>query len=298
MYNTRNFFIVIFTLLFAFSHLNAQILTVEKSSFVYKTVSGANLEMVVYQPNVPNNGIKLPVLVFFFGGGWVNGNPDHFELQAEYFASRGMVVFCPDYRTKSKHGTTPFESVKDANSAIRYLKINGDKLGIDTSKIVAAGGSAGGHLAACTAIIENVNEETDDLTVSTMPMALVLFNPVVDTGKRGYGQEKMDGHEFEISPVHHITSGVPETLIMHGEDDTTVPYENVVRFKEIMQQQGNRCILVGFKNQKHGFFNYKNSPKYFKKTMQKTESFLEDKRLLRGESWLKSYCKGLEEKTN
>ena len=286
----------LFILLLTISELVAQSFKVEKSSFVYKTVPGVNLEMVRYQPVVPEGMMKLPALVFFFGGGWVSGNPSHFELQAEYFASRGMVVFCPDYRTKSKFGTTPFESVKDAKSAIRYLKINGDELGIDTTRIVVAGGSAGGHLAACTALIENFNEETDNLKVSTMPMALVLFNPVVDTGKRGYGQEKFEGREFELSPVHHITGGVPTTLIMHGKSDTTVPYENVVRFKQVMKQQGNKCILVGYKNQKHGFFNYKNSPKYFKKTMQKTESFLEDNGLLRGESWVKKYCKELKGK--
>lgn len=287
----------VFILLLTISELFAQSFKVKKSAFVYKTVSGGNLEMVLYQPVVPEGMINLPALVFFFGGGWVGGNPDHFQLQAEYFASRGMVVFCPDYRTKSKFGTTPFESVKDAKSAMRYLKINGEQLGIDTARIVAAGGSAGGHLAACTAIFENFNEETDDLNFSTIPMALVLFNPVVDTGKRGYGQEKLEGREFELSPVHHIGIGVPPTLIMHGKADTTVPFENVVRFKQVMKQQGNKCILVGYKNQKHGFFNYKNSPKYFKKTMQKTESFLEDNGLLRGESWLKKYCKELEEKT-
>ncbi len=285
----------LFFLSLTFIEIFAQYSEVEKSSFVYKTVDGKNLEMDMYLPRVPV-GIKYPALVFFFGGGWVSGNPSHFELQAEYFASRGMVVFCPDYRTKSKFGTTPFESVKDAKSAIRYLKLHGEEFGIDTSKIVVSGGSAGGHLAACTAIIENFNEETDDLSVSTVPMALVLFNPVVDTGKRGYGQEKLEGREFELSPVHHITPGVPPTLIMHGKDDTTVPYENVVRFNQVMKQQGNKCILVGYKNQKHGFFNYNRSPKYFRKTMKKTESFLEDNGLLRGESWLKKYCKEISKK--
>jgi len=72
-------------------------------------------------------------------------------------------------------------------------------MGIDTSRIIASGGSAGGHLAACTALIDEINEETDDLSVSPVPFALVLFNPVVDTGKLGYGQEKLKGREFEIS---------------------------------------------------------------------------------------------------
>ena len=283
---------IILSIIFSVNLLNAQTYKVEKSSFVYKNVDGVALEMTIYKPKVPN-GVQLPAIVFFFGGGWVNGSPAQFELQAEYLATRGMVAFCPNYRTKSRNSTTPFESVQDAKSAIRYLKIHGDELGIDVNRIVASGGSAGGHLAACTAVIKNINESTDDLSVSSVPMALVLFNPVVDTGKKGYGQEKLAGREFELSPVHHITANVPTTLIMHGKADKTVPYENVVRFNYLMKQQNNKCVLIGYKNQEHGFFNYKKSPKYFKKTLSKTESFLDENGLLRGESWISEYCKSI-----
>lgn len=289
----RGQIVILFFLIFSGTQIFAQSYTFEKSSFVYKQVDGDSLEMTMYFPQVPGNS-KLPAIVFFFGGGWVSGNPGHFRMQAEYLASRGIIAICPDYRTKNRFNTTPFESVKDAKSAMRYLKINGSEMRIDTSKIVAAGGSAGGHLAACTAIIKNVNEESDNLSVSAVPFALVLFNPVVDTGKRGYGQTKMLGREFEISPTHHITSNVPPTLIMHGKADTTVPYQNVVRFKQVMKQAGNKCVLKGYKKQAHGFFNHSKKPKYFKKTLQKTEIFLEDFNLLRGESWLKKYCKELE----
>lgn len=283
---------IFFLLIFFVSSLSAQNYKVEKSSFEYKAIDGISLSMTMYKP-VVTSAAKLPAIVFFFGGGWVNGNTSQFQLQAEYLASRGIVAFCPDYRTKSRHSTTPFECVKDAKSAIRYLKIHSEELGIDENKIVVAGGSAGGHLAASTAVIENVNETTDDLSVSSVPMAMVLFNPVVDTGKKGYGQEKLAGREFELSPVHHINPNVPVTLIMHGKADTTVPYENVHRFNYLMKQQGNECNLIGYKKQGHGFFNYSKSPKYFKKTLMQTEAFLDDNNLLRGESWVSEYCKRL-----
>jgi len=288
----RSLISLFFLLVFFGSQLVAQNYKVEKSDFIYKTVDGVKLSMTMYKPLVTST-VKLPAIVFFFGGGWVGGDPNQFQFQAEYLASRGMVAFCPDYRTKSRNSTTPFECVKDAKSAIRYLKIHGEELGIDSNKIVASGGSAGGHLAACTAVIENVNESTDDLSVSSVPMALVLFNPVVDTGKKGYGQEKLAGREFELSPVHHITPNVPVTLIMHGKADTLVPYENVHRFNYLMKQQGNKCTLIGYKKQGHGFFNFDKSPKYFKKTLMQTETFLDENKLLRGQSWLSEYCKGL-----
>jgi acetyl esterase/lipase len=279
-------------LLFLSIQINAQHFGIEKSAGIYKEIDGHKLEMIIYKP-VHLNELKLPAIVFFFGGGWVNGDPGHFELQAEYLASRGLIVICPDYRTKSRHNTSPFESVKDARSLILYLKQHGAEMGIDTEKIVAAGGSAGGHLAAGTAMLNKINESDDDLAFSPVPFALILFNPVVDTGKNGYGQEKMEGRAFEISPVHSITEGLPPTLIMHGKKDTTVPYENVVRFKQLMKQEGNDCILKGYYKQSHGFFNYSTSQKYFRKTLQKTETFLEDYNLLKGSSWVRQYVKQL-----
>ncbi|MFW5755395.1 MAG: alpha/beta hydrolase [Tangfeifania sp.] len=286
------FVLIVISGIFNFSA--AQKFQIEKHTLVYKEVDGVQLEMVVYQPK-PEINVQVPAIVFYFGGGWVSGNPDHFALQAEYLASRGMVAVCPDYRTKSKHGTTPFESVKDAISAMRYLKTHGAEMGIDTSRIVAAGGSAGGHLAACTALIDDVEEETDNTKISPKPFALVLFNPVVDTGKNGYGQEKLDGREFEISPVHHITPNAPPTLIMHGKADDVVSYENVVRFRDVMKQEGNECILKGYKKQGHGFFNYNQKPCFFRKTLQRTEVFLDEYNLLRGESWVKKYVKSVED---
>ena len=79
---------------------------------------------------------------------------------------------------------------------------------------------------------------------------------------------------------------------MHGKKDTTVPYENATRFASIMKQEGNDCKLIGYKKQKHGFFNYRNNNiKYFKKTLRATENFLNEMNLLKGESWLGEYCK-------
>lgn len=266
--------------------------SVETKNTVYKVVDGDSLEMTMYIPNIPGKA-KLPAIVFFFGGGWTGGTPTHFKLQAEYLASRGIIAICPDYRTKKSHNTTPFECVKDAKSAMRFIKLNADNFRINADKIVTSGGSAGGHLAACTALIDDINEDADNLEISPNPFALILFNPVVDTGKRGYGNEKVKGREFEISPVHHIKSGIPPTLIMHGKADKTVPYENVVRFTQLMKQEGNECKLVGYKKQSHGFFNYNKKPKCFKKTLKQTENFLDQYDLLRGESWVKKYCKTL-----
>ena len=154
-----------------------------QEQILYKQIDTTQLFIEIYYPEKMDTVQKYPAMVFFFGGGWVNGNRYHFLNHAKYFAKRGLVCFLVDYRTQSKNGTTPFECLQDAKSAMRYIRKNADKFNIDKTKIIASGGSAGGHLAAATALIEDFNESSDDLSVSSIPNALVLFNPVIDNGR-------------------------------------------------------------------------------------------------------------------
>jgi acetyl esterase/lipase len=117
-----------------------------------------------------------------------------------------------DYRIKNKHNTTPFESLKDAKSAMRYVRGHAKELGINPDSIIAAGGSAGGHLAAATAFIKGYNEVTDDLSVSCIPQALVLFNPVIDNGPGGYGYERIGDQYKEFSPIINLKKNAPPTV--------------------------------------------------------------------------------------
>ena len=160
----------------AFSCLAADQAT---KSFIYKRTKQADLEIVVHYPPGWKENDKRPAIVFFFGGGWTNGTVKQFEPQATYLASRGMVAARADYRVKSRHGVTPEECVEDAKSAVRWLRQNAAKLGIDPDRIVAAGGSAGGHIAACTALDPGLEAEGEDPKISSKPNALVLFNPVL-----------------------------------------------------------------------------------------------------------------------
>ncbi len=247
---------------------------IEQSQVVYKIVGRDNLTMDIFTPANRNKDKPLPAIVFFFGWGWVAGSPDQFYPQCRYFASRGMVAISADYRTKSKHGTTPFECVRDGKSAIRYVRANATVFGIDPDKITASGGSAGGHIAACAAIIDGYDEENEDLTISSVPNALVLFNPVVDTTEKGYGADLLKGHKTEISPVHHIKKGIAPCIIFHGTSDKDVPLENVERFGRLMKQAGNVCELIVFEKKEHGFYNYgMEENKIFQQTLDVAEKF-------------------------
>jgi len=240
---------------------------------VYKKIGDTELKLHIFECG--RRGGR-PAIVFFFGGGWVSGSVQQFFPHCQHFASQGMVAISAEYRIKNKHGTTPFECVADGKTAIRYVRAHAKELGIDPAKIVAAGGSAGGHVAACTATIEGFDEDAEDKTISSKPNALVLFNPVIDTTERGYGAEKLKGQTETLSPVHHVAGGIPPTIIFHGTADTTVPFENVERFCRKMHEAGNKCVLVPFEGKKHGFFNYTREEDHasYNATIQRAEQFL------------------------
>ena len=92
-----------------------------------------------------------------------------------------MVAISADYRVKSRNQTTPFECVKDGKSAIRWVRQHAAELGVDPDRIVAAGGSAGGHVAACTGVIEGINEDGEDAAIRSVPNAMILFSILCST---------------------------------------------------------------------------------------------------------------------
>lgn len=242
--------------------------------FLYKKVDTTQLYLEVF-PSVINDPLKpAPAMVFFFGGGWNSGTVKQFEPHAKYFIQRGITCILVDYRVKEKHKSTPFESLKDAKSAIRYIRANATKLHIDSSKIIASGGSAGGHLAAATAIIIDYNESTDNPAISCVPNALVLFNPVFDNGPGGYGYERIGDAYKSFSPLHNIKTGTPPSILFFGDKDHLVSVETAKYYKQVMEKVKSRCDLFIYEGQGHGFFNYKNL-EYYKKTVLETDTFLQ-----------------------
>ena len=271
--------IILLLILFSFI-ANGQVNFEPDSTLTYKTTLEGDLNMHVFKPSGYKISDKRPVIVFFFGGGWVGGHPRQFYQQARFFADKGYLAISADYRVRGRHKTTPFESVTDGKSAIRWIREHADELGIDPNKIIASGGSAGGHVAACTGIIKGFDETDENLNISSVPNAMLLFNPVIDTTEKGYGMEKIGkSRKTEISPSNHVIRGIPPTLIFHGTTDKTVPFENVERFTKLMKKVANTCELIPFKGKGHGFFNgsffrKRNTDEIFNSTMNTSVEFL------------------------
>ena len=239
----------------------------------YKQIDTLSLQMDIYYPPQMEAGKSYPAMVFFFGGGWNGGRVGQFEPHAQYLSSRGIVCFLADYRVKSRQGTSPFESLMDAKSAVRYIRSNAAEFNIDPDRIIAAGGSAGGHLAAATALVQPYNEATDP-PVSCVPNALVLFNPVIDNGPGGYGFERIGEHFFAFSPLHNIRAGAPPTIFFLGTEDPLIPVATAEYYRTVMEKVGSRCELHLYEGAGHGFFNKDRKGGYYYKTVLATDKFL------------------------
>ena len=263
-----NFFIVlIIGTLLSIQICNSQ------EEILYKRVDTTQLFLEVHYPPNMESSRSYPAMVFFFGGGWVGGNRSQFLHQAQYFAKRGVVCFLADYRTSKVNGTTPFESVKDAKSAIRFIRKNATKFNIDGTRLIASGGSAGGHLAAATALVEGYNDPADDMSIDCIPNALVLFNPVVDNGPGGYGYERIGEAYKDFSPLHNIKKDAPSTILFLGTKDHLIPVVTAEYYKLVMEKVESRCDLKLYDGKGHGFFNYKDFESY-KSTVAAADQFL------------------------
>jgi acetyl esterase/lipase len=253
---------------------------------VYKTIGEVTLNLWVYSPEGHKPGDRRAAIVFFFGGGWTGGSPKQFEQHCRYLASRDMVAMAADYRVASRHGVKAKDCVADAKSAVRWIRKHADSLGVDPERIAAGGGSAGGHLAACTGVIPGFDESSEEAAVSSVPNALVLFNPAVvlapvegqrplNAGRGGDIRERMGVDPAQLSPYHHVKGNAPPTIIFHGKDDSTVPYRTVELFAEAMETAGARCKLAGYEGQGHGFFNYgRGDNAMYRHTLKAMDEFL------------------------
>ena len=216
------------------------------------------------------------VIAFFFSSGWDNGQLGQFAPHCVYFASRGMTAMVFDYRVSARHNTTPVEAMADARSAVRWLRLNAAMLGINPGKVVGAGGSGGAHIIAGGAMLEGFDEPGEDQSVSCVPNALVLFNPVLDTSKTGMGFDKFPVPDLakKANLVSAVRKGLPPLLMFHGSTDRVVPLATSEAFVRKMKRKKNIAELVAYEGQGHGFFNLNVSFDLYQSTLTAMDDFL------------------------
>jgi acetyl esterase/lipase len=176
----------------------------------------------------------VPGLIFVHGGSWSRGTRKVYDFYCEHFAKNGYVAATIEYRLS---GEAPFPAaIQDVKCAIRWMRANAARLGVDPNKIGLAGGSAGGHLVLLAAYANTDDPELEGTGgnpgVSSRVQAVIdLYGPVLLKGRKTGSVVKFMGGKSsaeapalyaKASPILHLTKDAPPTLILHGTVDELV----------------------------------------------------------------------------
>lgn len=226
-----------FVILFAYSQS-------ENSPEEYTYDKENNLKIYCVKPADFDPDKQYPAILIFHGGGWSIGEASWGYGSAKHYASKGMVAFSVQYRLQdSTTIITPYESVLDAQTAIRWVRKHAEKFAVNPDMIAAYGWSAGAHLAACAAVFENLHKP--DEKISSAPNLLALKSPALSLMLyRNFQHRLGDKIAVEkLSPAEHVNSHTPASIIVIGKTDTVTPLEGSELFHKNMQANGNDSEL-------------------------------------------------------
>jgi len=233
----------------------------------YAKAGDISLQLDVYKPKAESTKAR-PVIVWIHGGGWQNGNKSSgMGRLSSYVAGGEFVGVSVGYRLTDK-GSWPAQ-IHDCKAAIRWIRANAERLGIDADKIGVWGSSAGGHLVSHLGSSGDVKEVEGDLgtTGASSRVACVVDfcgpsdfpnfqltsgaqNPVTKL-LGGLPKDKPEVAKA-ASPITYVTKDDPPFLIVHGTDDRTVPFDQAVRFHEAQKQAGINTTFVKIEGGGHG----------------------------------------------
>jgi acetyl esterase/lipase len=245
----------------------------------YKTAGRFSLDAHIFYPENFQKGQQRPAIILFHGGSWYQGKVEWMFGSCKRYASLGMVAIAIEYRLYDRHGVTPLECISDAKSAIRWARQNAGKLGIDPNKIVASGFSAGGHLVACAAMLDILDEPHENTGISAVPNAMVFLSSCFDPTLDPWFVKQVESRypPKNCSPNHNIRPRLPPALIVHGTDDKMCPFWTAEKFAVEMTKAGNRCELHRIQGAEH-FFIFE--PRYREEAGKAVERFLNSLGLL------------------
>ena len=210
---------------------------------------------------------RLPVLVYFHGGGWVIGDLDtHDTLCRELANGAGIAVVSVDYRMGPEHRFPA--AVFDAIAATRWVHVHSDELGLDAKRIAVGGDSAGGNLAA---VVSLAARDAGDLPLAYQ----LLIYPATDMRRiapshtrngQGYLLTRdtmayFQGHyidnpafvpDWRASPLLHPNlANLPPALVLTAGYDPL--RDEGIEYAQALSLAGTRTTHIGFERQIHGF---------------------------------------------
>lgn len=266
---------------------------------IYKTVDGVNLHLDIYKPSTTHKGAQLaPVLIFIHGGSWVEASKNNIQKTFRQYVLKtltqnGFAVVSVDYRLANKKINHIQHQIADCKDAVRWVRLNGEKYGLDANNIGIWGASAGGQLAMMTAYTdENCYIGNADLKNTTAHVNYLIdtygptdlntlfrteLNPFITAfaklcvrkviTKRNRQLKCVTGFDIdtqkkrvmqmcqEFSPINYVNKNCCPTLIMHGGADTTVKIEQSIKMFVELRKCGVEAKMVRYKRLKHSFCN-------------------------------------------
>lgn len=219
---------------------------------MYKKVGNIELEAHIFKPEGHKKTYKAPVYAFFHGGGWAQGTPEWGYTNCKRYQEKGMFAVSFEYRLIDIHGSNIINCIEDAKSAIAWLRNEANSLGIDPDKIVAAGFSAGGHLAASTAILDGF-ETSNPSGINGIPNAFITHSATYNTTKSNFFKRQSNGNAASISTFHNIKKDLPPSISFHGTRDHLARISEFTEYRDQMEKLGNDFEYKIFEGVGHFF---------------------------------------------
>lgn len=227
-----------------------------------------DLKMDIIAPKQRDGHKKYPLVVWFCGGAYRVVDKSVWLPEMMYFARAGYIVASVEYRTSNE---TIFPTpLIDGKAAIRYLKAHADNFCIDTDRICVMGESAGGTMASLIGLTANQREfeKGDFLEFDSSVNAVVDFYGLVDLTEEVACEENDNvppwtlqdylGVNFTLdtaikaSAIAYVTETAPPFMILHGENDSTVPLAQSEMFYEKLQKNGVDSSFYVLEKAGHG----------------------------------------------
>lgn len=230
---------------------------------VFGTGGGRELRCDIYTP--PGRPANAPAVLLLHGGGWRQGDRTQLRGYGVLLGREGYVCVASEYRLVPE-ATWP-ALLHDVKAALRWMRANADRLGIDPDRIAVSGNSAGAHLAlmlAGTAADATLEGEGGNAGIHSAVAAVVAIYPPTDlthtdgisaeAERTGYGGFLAGADAARhASPLPLARAGFPPTLLIHGTSDEIVSYKQSLRMFEALQEAGVPAELHLYAGQPHAF---------------------------------------------
>ena len=233
----------------------------------YKTVEGVGLEAHIFTPAAAAG--PRPALIWFHGGSWTTGSWSHCPIVCGAARDHNYVVVQIEYRTDDRFASGPLAMIDDARDAVAWVRGRARELGVDPGRVMVAGFSSGGSVAALLA----TTSKPGDVRGAVLMSACVA--PLGDAWFRRMTEGRVS--ESALTPAASLDATDPPMFAVHGDADEMCPYADTAAFVKVARGAGVDAELLTLPGAPH-FFAFR-SPDARARAAERIERFLERRHL-------------------